>query len=417
MTTFKPVNIVINTRLVAGSDRSIPAPRISPMAGLPHGSMFSLYTTRPKICYMKQLSCSSACCRLFANENKALLVSRLSRIKTGSFKYDDKDSYEASKPKDVLERKDSINSDVLLDGKEGYNVGIPFLVMMAIAMGIAVTATLISIYQQPILGSSFVVRSLSESSSSSAVDPAAAGFSFKVFGYKIILPEYAPGWIYFWLLMAPGCGLFISEEVLNIWVGISLSRFLSLDGTWQSFAESFSRNGSYVISTVFWVYWNWQGEGLGDYEGGAKVWQSNRFCSTIFSWSKEPHCFSSGCYGYICRVIFCWSLLWWSIHTSPSAWNRFSFEGTPFVCRCNCDGNLDHFSICLGWINCVILLSPKALLHLVIELLRANHLVEDIVELKSCTIFSEMTKLKMANFIIIYYISITLIFFFLFSQL
>ncbi|XP_054784701.1 uncharacterized protein LOC129291406 isoform X3 [Prosopis cineraria] len=355
MTTFKPVNIVINTRLVAGSDRSIPAPRISPMAGLPHGSMFSLYTTRPKICYMKQLSCSSACCRLFANENKALLVSRLSRIKTGSFKYDDKDSYEASKPKDVLERKDSINSDVLLDGKEGYNVGIPFLVMMAIAMGIAVTATLISIYQQPILGSSFVVRSLSESSSSSAVDPAAAGFSFKVFGYKIILPEYAPG--------------------------------------------------------------NWQGEGLGDYEGGAKVWQSNRFCSTIFSWSKEPHCFSSGCYGYICRVIFCWSLLWWSIHTSPSAWNRFSFEGTPFVCRCNCDGNLDHFSICLGWINCVILLSPKALLHLVIELLRANHLVEDIVELKSCTIFSEMTKLKMANFIIIYYISITLIFFFLFSQL
>ncbi|XP_054784702.1 uncharacterized protein LOC129291406 isoform X4 [Prosopis cineraria] len=237
MTTFKPVNIVINTRLVAGSDRSIPAPRISPMAGLPHGSMFSLYTTRPKICYMKQLSCSSACCRLFANENKALLVSRLSRIKTGSFKYDDKDSYEASKPKDVLERKDSINSDVLLDGKEGYNVGIPFLVMMAIAMGIAVTATLISIYQQPILGSSFVVRSLSESSSSSAVDPAAAGFSFKVFGYKIILPEYAPGWIYFWLLMAPGCGLFISEEVLNIWLGIGKEKALGITKVVQKYGN------------------------------------------------------------------------------------------------------------------------------------------------------------------------------------
>ncbi|XP_073263498.1 uncharacterized protein [Populus alba] len=61
--------------------------------------------------------------------------------------------------------------------------------------------------------------------------------------------------VYFWLLMAAGCGLFISEEALNIWVGITLSRMLSLDGTWQSFAGSFSRNAPYIISTVLWVYW------------------------------------------------------------------------------------------------------------------------------------------------------------------
>lgn len=31
---------------------------------------------------------------------------------------------------------------------------------------------------------------------------------------------------------------------------------LTLDGTWQSFAESFSRNAPYIISTVLWVYWS-----------------------------------------------------------------------------------------------------------------------------------------------------------------
>ncbi|XP_028773635.1 uncharacterized protein LOC114730690 isoform X1 [Neltuma alba] len=225
------------------------------MAVLAQGLTFNLCITHPKICYMKQLSCFPVCRRLFANKNEPVLVSRLSRIKTRSFKYDDKESYEASRSKDMLESQGSIKNEVHLDGKEGHNFGIPFLALIAVAMGIAVTATLISIYQQPILGSSFVVQSLSESSSSSMVAPATAGFSFQAFGYKIILPEYAPGWIYFWLLMAAGCGLFISEEALNVWVGISLSRFLSLDGTWRSFAESFSRNSSYVISTVFWVYW------------------------------------------------------------------------------------------------------------------------------------------------------------------
>lgn len=38
-------------------------------------------------------------------------------------------------------------------------------------------------------------------------------------------------------------------------VGITLARMLSLDGTWQSFAESFSRNAGYIISTSLWVYW------------------------------------------------------------------------------------------------------------------------------------------------------------------
>ncbi|KAF8402096.1 hypothetical protein HHK36_013048 [Tetracentron sinense] len=132
-----------------------------------------------------------------------------------------------------------------------------FLAKLAIALGIAATVTVISVGFKwpPNLGSSLGVPSLVDSSSASVSAAPSVGFSFKVFGYSVVLPEYAPGWIYFWLLMAAGCGLFVSEEALNIWVGISLAPMLSLDGTWQSFAESLSRNAPYVISTVLWVYW------------------------------------------------------------------------------------------------------------------------------------------------------------------
>ncbi|KAL0773193.1 hypothetical protein Bca101_038344 [Brassica carinata] len=92
-------------------------------------------------------------------------------------------------------------------------------------------------------------RNLAKASSSSV------GFTFNAFGNRFVIPANAPGWVYFWLLMAAGFGLFISEEALNIWVGITLARLLTLDGTWQSFAESFSRNAPYIMSTVSWVYW------------------------------------------------------------------------------------------------------------------------------------------------------------------
>jgi len=55
--------------------------------------------------------------------------------------------------------------------------------------------------------------------------------------------------------MAAGFGLFISEEALNVWAGISLARTLSLDGTWQSLVNSFSANAPYIVSTVLWIYW------------------------------------------------------------------------------------------------------------------------------------------------------------------
>ncbi|KAG5398194.1 hypothetical protein IGI04_020008 [Brassica rapa subsp. trilocularis] len=88
-------------------------------------------------------------------------------------------------------------------------------------------------------GAPFEVKSLAKASSS-------VGFTVNAFGNRFVIPANAPGWVYFCLLMAAGFGLFISEEALNIWVGITLARMLTLDGTWQSFAESFSRNAPYL---------------------------------------------------------------------------------------------------------------------------------------------------------------------------
>ncbi|XP_055813023.1 uncharacterized protein LOC129882659 isoform X2 [Solanum dulcamara] len=139
---------------------------------------------------------------------------------------------------------------------KSVSTGSSFLAKLAIALGIAATITFLSIgLKQPNQGSNFGIQYLVDGSSSSTISTPAPGFSFKAFGYKVMLPEYAPGWIYFWLLMAAGFGLFISEEALNIWVGISIARMLVLDGTWQSVVNSFSRNAPYITSTILWVYW------------------------------------------------------------------------------------------------------------------------------------------------------------------
>ncbi|GMY33907.1 DedA family [Fagus crenata] len=208
------------------------------------------FTRRP----MKHFSCLSVNHRLFAKDNNGhLLVSHFfssstSRIR--SIQQDNAENYEEARSQDI------VDDEVLGNGNKGHDPGSSFLAKVAIVLGIAATATVISIcLKQPVLGSSLGIQFLAEGSSSSGMAAAPVGFTFKAFGYKVLLPEFAPGWIYFWLLMAAGCGLFISEEALNIWVGITLARMLSLDGTWQSFAESFSRNAPYIISTVLWVYW------------------------------------------------------------------------------------------------------------------------------------------------------------------
>ncbi|KAF5201444.1 Snare associated golgi protein [Thalictrum thalictroides] len=197
----------------------------------------------------KERRCRSLLLPLFRWRNKTF------RVK--SFSSRDEEKSELSTSEDIQNGHDNGANDMLgaqrIDSKRSES---SFLAKLAIALGVAATVTIIcarfySPFQGPSLGLPILFHG--SSASTSSVQP--GGFSLKVFGHQIIVPAYAPGWIYFWLLMAAGCGLFVSEEALNIWVGISLARLLSLDGTWASFAESFSRNASYIISTVLWVYW------------------------------------------------------------------------------------------------------------------------------------------------------------------
>ncbi|CAM6117348.1 unnamed protein product [Calypogeia fissa] len=83
----------------------------------------------------------------------------------------------------------------------------------------------------------------------------AARFNVKLPGLgNLSLGEVTPGWVYFMLLMAAGCGLFVSEEALNVWVGASLARLLTY-GSKQELMSSLSANAPYIISTILWVYW------------------------------------------------------------------------------------------------------------------------------------------------------------------
>ncbi|CAN0915429.1 hypothetical protein LINGRAHAP2_LOCUS29126 [Linum grandiflorum] len=153
-------------------------------------------------------------------------LSVLSRIRSLSQKASRNDESENTATNEILENQSS-------------DTWHTFLRILIAALGVAAILTVISAGLGPPSAGLFSgVQCLDEISLAAVL----VGYNFKAFGYRIILPEYAPGWLYFWLLMAAGCGLFINEEALNIWLGISWSRMLSFDGMWQSFATSFSMN-------------------------------------------------------------------------------------------------------------------------------------------------------------------------------
>ncbi|KAF7000369.1 hypothetical protein CFC21_016291 [Triticum aestivum] len=123
------------------------------------------------------------------------------------------------------------------------NAGASLLAKVAVALGVAATVTAISIFmKQPSSGPSFSLPQIIDASAQSDT----VGYTFSQFGKKVIIPEYTPGWVYFWLLMAAGFGLFVSEEALNVWLGISkdkaltVSRAIQKYGNLIGFVERFS---------------------------------------------------------------------------------------------------------------------------------------------------------------------------------
>ncbi|XP_010533306.1 PREDICTED: uncharacterized protein LOC104809110 [Tarenaya hassleriana] len=237
---------------------------MSLMAVSANGHSLNLSIPTPSVFHRRpsRLSnCFNARGTVLYGKEESLLVSRLFKpcsYRTRSFRRENAGKSEAAEPRDTEDEKTKV-AEILRSQKMGASEkGVSFLTKLGIVLGLAAAITIVCVsLKGPGLGSPIEIQSLAKGSSSSALasSSSSTGFTFQAFGYRFILPEYAPGWVYFWLLMAAGCGLFISEEALNIWVGITLARLLTLDGTWQSFAESFSRNAPYIVSTVLWVYW------------------------------------------------------------------------------------------------------------------------------------------------------------------
>ncbi|KAL8191885.1 hypothetical protein R6Q57_028616 [Mikania cordata] len=345
-------------------------------------------------------------CRLVTKfgHNSAQKWFRHSKSCFRSLKQEDEDYSDNANTTNNSERRDEI-IDVILGSQETKTTGTrsSLLAQLAILLGIAATVTLLSIFlKQPNQGPTFGIQILDMGASTSAVP--SIGFSFNAFGYRVVLPEYTPGWVYFWLLMAAGCGLFISEEALNIWVGISLARMLSLDGTRQSFVVSFSKSAPHILSTVLWVYWGvcisdmipfylgrlFKKSGASD-DVYSKLGISKEkavglthvvqrygnligFVERFSLGGRNPTAFFAGALvcehpflyndRYIPRVFLCWSLLWWLDYSSNSAWNWFLTERTPCNCPshcCHCSGNMDHAPICCSSFNSINLIPATTL--------------------------------------------------------
>lgn len=96
---------------------------------------------------------------------------------------------------DIIERQNEIPEDIV----GGQETATPvarssFLAKLAIGLGIAVTITLLSIgLKQPSQEYSHGIQFLVDDPSSFTFPAPSAGFTFKAFGYRVVLPEYAPG--------------------------------------------------------------------------------------------------------------------------------------------------------------------------------------------------------------------------------
>ena len=97
---------------------------------------------------------------------------------------------------------DSLNEGVivnteLLELKNSEN-GSNFLAILAIGLGVAATVTILSIsLKQQNLDPSFgiEIQRVADVSSSSNLVSSPVGFSFKAYGYRVVLPPYAPGYV------------------------------------------------------------------------------------------------------------------------------------------------------------------------------------------------------------------------------
>lgn len=79
---------------------------------------------------------------------------------------------------------------------ESTTPGASLLAKVAVAIGIAATATVISlVMKEPSSGPSFRLPQIVDASTQSDAAAATIGYTFSLFGKKVIIPEYTPGYV------------------------------------------------------------------------------------------------------------------------------------------------------------------------------------------------------------------------------
>uniref|UniRef100_A0A0A9DCA2 Uncharacterized protein n=1 Tax=Arundo donax TaxID=35708 RepID=A0A0A9DCA2_ARUDO len=74
--------------------------------------------------------------------------------------------------------------------------GASFLAKVAVAIGVMATATVISLFmKQPSSGPSFSLPQIVDASAQSDAAAVTIGYTFSMFGKKVIIPEYTPGYV------------------------------------------------------------------------------------------------------------------------------------------------------------------------------------------------------------------------------
>ncbi|KAK4409211.1 hypothetical protein Sango_0502100 [Sesamum angolense] len=131
--------------------------------------------------------------RPFSGNAKLLFKSSNSRIE--SFPQDGVQSSDNVKPEIIPEDQNTV-SDIAIGSLENKTAdsGSPFLSKLGIFLGIAAVITLVSVgIKPPSEGTSLGIQFLLDGSSSSTLAAPTGAFSFRAFGYRVVLPEYAPG--------------------------------------------------------------------------------------------------------------------------------------------------------------------------------------------------------------------------------
>lgn len=114
-----------------------------------------------------------------------------------SFQPEDAGVGDAASSSDSLIEGARVNEELFSGPKDNGN-GSSFLAKLAIGVGVAATVTILSIcLKQQNLGSSLgiEIQRLADVSSSTSLVTSTIGFSFKAFGYRVVLPQYAPGYV------------------------------------------------------------------------------------------------------------------------------------------------------------------------------------------------------------------------------